>query len=68
MGTFIRKGTGWDIKPYASGHKSLINSKELETRLLQAVILENRERVVNLFIMFLTQNTRGGCSCKRKYE
>lgn len=34
MGTFIRKGTGWDIRLYASGHTSLINSKELETRLL----------------------------------
>lgn len=34
MGTFIRKGADWDIRLYASGQRFLINSKELETRLL----------------------------------
>lgn len=54
MGAFIRKGTGWDSKLYASGLKSFINSKELETRLFKAVILADRERIVDLFIMLLT--------------
>lgn len=30
----MRNGSGWDTTLYASGHKALINSKELETRLL----------------------------------
>lgn len=48
MGAFISKGTGWDSKLYASGHKSLINSKELETRLFKAVILTGKELPIYL--------------------
>lgn len=58
MGAFIRNGTGWDSKLYASGLTSFINSKELETRLFKAVILADRERIVDLFIMLLTETQR----------